>query len=207
MSEDVRRERDGRLSLGDDERVWTDREVRVVVERAGAVGRETGWRTGWNDCLVEVRRVVDGRGGVDDRELVRMVGDRFATGLVAVWAASLRYLSASVPDDGGRLGSGGRPNRERGNERGLKTDGVGKVGGARKRGVSAGVGGVIRDEAALAFKSRIEREIRKLTREMERWLENRTLSREEKETRKCRKCNRFADETWRFCAWDGTELV
>lgn len=116
-----------------------------------------------------------------------------------------------MPDDGGGIhGRVGRSGVRR--AMGL-TDRRLVMRGARvSGGVSVGVGGVIVDEEALAFKQTIDREIRKLTRKMEVWLENRTLFRKGDESevvnkaKKCVKCKRFGQETWAWCPYDGEKM-
>lgn len=203
-----RGERDGQpLSVGDDERVWDDREMRVFGEAQ--------WVEGWNAALDAVdgrRRERGGRRGVgvggEGDDLRRLVGERFATALEGVWTASLRYLRSTVRDENGGLGSRvGRNGFRAANGltdrrlvmRGARGPGGVGVGGGRE-------GGLVVDEAALAFKQGIDRKLRKLTREMEWWLENRSSRREENPLRRCPKCRRFAEETWKFCAWDGARL-
>lgn len=188
------------LSVGDDDaRVWDDREVRVMVERARAEG--------WDAALdaVGARRIVRGGGGYSGMgELRRLVGERFANALEGVWEASLRQLRSTVPGGNGglgiRVGRDGFRRRTGTLDQSLRMRGVSSLGGGGGTGVENG--GVIRDEEALRFKSEVERKIRKLTREMEKWLANRSSSRTEV-MRKCVRCKRFADEKWVFCPWDG----
>jgi hypothetical protein len=197
------------LSVGyDDEQVWSDREVRIAVEEAR--------REGWNLALKRVGLLGGRRGGLgggeESGDLRRLVGERFASGLEAVWLASLRYLRSSVPGDGGRLhgrmGSGIVRPATGLTDRALRMKGAkgGAGGQGRGKGVPLGVGGVVVDEEALAFKAGVDRKIRKLTREMENWLVRRSSNREENVVRRCKKCRRFGEESWQFCPFDGREM-
>lgn len=207
-------ERDGHgLSVDDDARVWDAREMAVV--------RRDAWVDGWNEAL----RVVRGRhemrggrgagmGGGEGDDLRRLVGERFANALEGVWLASLRYLRGTVGDENGGLrgavGSGRIRRPEGLTDRRLVIGGA--RGGARNGGVGRGgvnEGGLVVDEAALAFKARVERQIRKTTREMEAWLENRSSLRKGNDAlraRKCVRCRRYAEEKWMFCPFDGAEV-
>lgn len=210
----MKNERNGQpmLSTDDDGAVFSDREVRVMTDEA--------WRCGWNDCLVEVDIVRRRKGGLgrrggglgaglgewgDGADLRRLVGERFATALEGVWLLSLRYLSGTLAaDDGGGV-NGYMPGGFRA-AAGL-TDRRLVMGGARS-GKRAGDSrrGVIRDEQALAFKSRVDSKIRKLCREMESWLENESSDKVRTPMRKCKKCKKYAEETWQFCPFDGQKM-
>ena len=199
------------LSLGDGESVWSDAEMRVVVERAWNDGRRQGWEAALD--AVDARR--RGRGGrrglgvvgVDD-DLRRLVGERFATALEGVWLASLRYLRATVPGDGGGgYGAVGIAVVKPAN--GL-TDRALRMPGAKRSGRGVDRGGLVVDEGALAFKAEVERKLRKVTREMESWLEQRSSSEKRnmrEVVKKCVKCRRFAEENWKFCPYDGEKVV
>lgn len=203
--------RHGRFSVGDDdEQLWSGRELQVAVDRAREEGRREGIVEGWNAALVKVGVVGRMRGGVGGLEggadLRRLVGERFANALEGVWVASLRYLRSPLNDDGGRgdvrVGRAVVKPANRLTDRRLVMPGARSAGG-----VSLGVGSVVVDEAALAFKGGVDRKIRKLTREMESWLERRSSDREEKVVKRCGKCNRYAEENWKFCPRDGSKLV
>lgn len=197
--------RDGqRLSVGDDEQLWDAREMRVFGERC--------WAEGWESALdaVGARRRERGGSGFDGMgDLRRLVGERFAAALEGVWEASLRQLRSPLPGGGGaggiRVGRDGFRRRTGLTDRSLVMRGAASAGG---QGVE--VGGVIRDEAAMAFKAEVERKIRKLTREMETWLELRSSGREEngsrKPVRRCGKCKRYMEESWKFCPLDGQKI-
>lgn len=180
---------DGRLSLSDDEALWTGVELRRMYAK------------GWNDALVKMGLGGEKWGGLDDGELRRMVGERFATALEAIWVLSLGYLRSSVPD-----GNGGLRN---GTGSGQKSRAASKLEGVtRKRGKRAGsdTRGVVQDEAAFRFKQLVDRRIRKLTREMEEWVVRRTSLREEKIPGKCQKCQRYAEDNWSYCPFDGQKI-
>lgn len=183
--------------------------MQVAVDRAR--------REGWNAALDAVHVRAGMRGGLGgggvDGDLRRLVGERFAVALEGVWLASLRYLRATVTADGGvgrgAMGSGGFRRAQGLTDRTLVMNGgrgVGRDGRRGSKGVSASVGGVVVDEAALAFKEGVERKLRKITREMESWLEFRSSGREEKMVRKCKRCRRFAEKSWLFCPFDGEEI-
>lgn len=191
---------DAVLSVGEGGE-WSDREVRVALQRA--------FGDGWNAALVRVGVLGGKRGGLgageESGDLRRLVGERFAAALEGVWLASLRYLRGTVPGDGGgmhgRMGSGGVRRATGLTDRRLMMRG--KVGA---KGVSAAVGGVVQDEAALAFKASVDRKLRKITREMESWLENRSSSRRDNVVRKCKKCRRYGEDSWQFCPFDGQKM-
>lgn len=205
-------------SVEEEENRWDAREVAVFGERMWNEGWSEGRAEGWEAALdaVGARRIERGGSGFEGRgELRRLVGERFATALEGVWEASLRQLRSTGPGGNGGLGirvgrDGFRP-RTGTLDQSLRMRGVG-MGGGRKGGARSGRGsggedgGVIRDEVALAFKAKIERQIRKLTRQMEGWLEVRSSYREENVVRRCRKCRRFADAGWKFCPFDGSEV-
>lgn len=182
----------------DDDQVFSAREMRVAVERA--------WGDGWNAALGEVDARREKRGGGDD-DLRRLVGERFANALEGVWVASLRYLRSTLTGAGDgmhvRVGRDGFRRATGLTDRGLVMRGAGRSGGV------VNSGGLVVDEAALAFKSEIDRKLRKVTREMERWLERRSSNREEnglRNVRKCVRCRRYGEEKWSFCPWDGAEM-
>lgn len=199
------------LSIGDDDaQVWDDREVRVMVERAREAGRIEGWEAALD--AVGARRVERGGGGYEGAgDLRRLVGERFASAIEAIWEASLRQLRSTVPGGNGglsvRVGRRGIRPRTGTLDQSLRMRGAaGSVGGTGGRGLGAEDGGVIRDEIALAFKARVERKIRQLTREMESWLASRSSVREENVVRRCEKCRRFVEAGWKFCPLDGSEV-
>lgn len=201
------------LSVNDDERVWDDREVRVMVERAREEGRSDGKVEGWEAALdaVGARRRLAGGGGYDGMgELRRLVGERFANAIEGVWEASLRQLRSTVPGGNGGLGvrvgrEGFRPAKGLTDRRLVMRGAAGSGGGGGAGSGGSDGGGVIRDEEALRFKAQVERKIRKLTREMELWLargsEKRTGA-----VGRCTKCKRWTEEKWVFCPWDGERV-
>jgi hypothetical protein len=171
--------------------------------------RDEAMKEGWNAALARVGVLGGVRGGLgggeESGDLRRLVGERFATALEGVWLASLRYLRSSVPGDGGGLH--GRMGRN-----GVKaatglTDRRLRMRGARDgKGVSIGVGGVVQDEAALAFKSKVDRQLRKMTRDMEKWLALRSSSQRDNVVTRCQKCKRYGDESWNYCPFDGQKM-
>lgn len=62
---------------------------------------------------------------------------------------------------------------------------------------------IIRDEAALRFRSGIDRKLRKLTREMRNYLGGDWKN---KVTRKCSGCNKFGDGDWNHCPYCGKPM-
>lgn len=204
------RRRDGNeLSVGEGEALWSDRELRVAVERA----RAEGWNAALDGLDGARKRRGGGLGGLggggrgigEGDDLRRLVGERFATALEGIYVASLRYLRGTVGSDGGGLGGAGdRATVKPAN--GLTDRPLRMPGAKRAAGVKSSVGGMVVDERALAFKGEVDRKIRKLTREMERWLENESSSREEKVVRKCGKCKKYAEDSWKFCPRDGQKL-
>jgi len=133
------------------------------------------------------------------------VGERFAAAMEGVWVASLRYLRSTLPGERG----GERVRMGPGRVRGRTGEWGVRKGGARTKGTSAAVGGVIADEAALAFKASVDRRLRKLTREIEVWLSDRALGKKQTvgaAAGKCSRCRRFAEDGWKFCPYDGGEV-
>ena len=72
-------------------------------------------------------------------------------------------------------------------------------GGARRNGV-VHTDGVEVNDAALRMKRRIDRKLRLLARDMKAWMgdDNARAG-----VRRCSRCNRYAEDTWTFCPWDG----
>lgn len=171
------------LSTGDDGRVWSDREVQVLL---ASVRAEVGKRT--------VDLSESGLG-----ELLGLdVAARFVGGLDAVVARGLRQPRSSLGavDARGvtRMGNGGL--RTSSGHLATRRQGARGVGpGARGSG-----DGVIRDEAALAMVDRVRRQIRKLCREMEELLDERTSA---VGGSRCSGCGRWVETGWKWCPWDG----
>lgn len=81
---------------------------------------------------------------------------------------------------------------------------------AKKRGSSEGA--VIRDEEAVEMRRRIDRKLRRMTREIVLYLELAGTGKDGRknlETRRCsgKGCKKFADEEWKFCPSCGSEIV
>lgn len=57
---------------------------------------------------------------------------------------------------------------------------------------------VVRNQAAIAYRQRVDRKIRKIAREIKLWLDDSDV---QTSVRKCtsRKCGRFAEDTWWYC--------
>lgn len=72
--------------------------------------------------------------------------------------------------------------------------------GGAKGSRKAGPSDPIRDPAALVFKGKVDRKLRKLAREMRVWLDGGVAH---NSVRRCTRCRRFADETWLYCPHDG----
>lgn len=87
-------------------------------------------------------------------------------------------------------------------ERRIGTGGGG--GGPGKNGSGAAV---VRDEAALAMRRKIDRRLRKLAREVLLWIEGNGLS-SKTIVYRCtgRKCGKFAEEGWAFCPSCGSAV-
>ena len=78
------------------------------------------------------------------------------------------------------------------------------VAGPRKKSGGSGKP-VIRDEAALAYRRRLERRLRKLARDALVWLEEGASARP---VSRCsgRRCGLFAEDSWRFCPTCGSAV-
>lgn len=171
----------GELSTDDDGRTWSDREVRVEVER--------------------VKKRVQ-RADLDAVGLGELLGydlaARFVTGLDALMAAGLRQPQGSVTGDGGRvatrMGNGGL--RTSDGHLATRRQGARGVGpGARGSG-----DGVIRDERALRELDRVRRKIRQLCREVEDSL----VGGGSRAGSRCGSCGRWLDKGWKRCPWEAS---
>jgi len=171
------------LSTGDDGRVWSDREVRVLVESV---------RRGQ-------RRVL--KADLDAVGLGELLGydvaARFVAGLDALMAAGLRQPAGSWGDAGARgvtrMGNGGL--RTSSGHLATRRQGARGVG----PGAAGSSGGVIRDQRALAMVDRVRRKVRQLTREMESALDG---SGSGAELGRCAVCGRWMERGWKRCPWE-----
>jgi hypothetical protein len=75
--------------------------------------------------------------------------------------------------------------------------------GPAKRGFKGQPSDVLRDVRALAFKARIDRDLRKLSRRMRNWIEEGGSGKAHNSVRRCTRCRKYADELWSFCPFDG----
>lgn len=82
-----------------------------------------------------------------------------------------------------------------------QTETRGGAKGSRKSGKSADL---IRSEAAFVFKGRMDRKLRKLSREIKAWMEG---SESTVEVRRCSVCRQYGDSEWLYCPKDGKPMV
>lgn len=162
------------------------------------------WHEAGRERVASVLRAiwtgVGATGGVGPRgEDLELLGRYLPTGFLfayeilihrAVVLSSSRGYDSTVQKDAGRPTGGLGSTRSETVERR-----IGAGGGSRKFGGSRDL---VRDEASLEFRRRIDRKLRKLGREMLVWLEG---TRGKTTYRRCggRKCGAFADEEWNYC--------
>jgi len=77
-------------------------------------------------------------------------------------------------------------------------------GGAKGSRKSGGSKDFIRSEAAFNEKSRIDRKLRKLTREIKAWLRDSHEARDD--VRRCTVCRKFGEPEWLYCPRDGKPM-
>lgn len=75
--------------------------------------------------------------------------------------------------------------------------------GGAKGSRSSGGSDPLRSEAALAFKSKVDRKLRKITREMKVWLEGKAT---QEGLRRCTVCRTFGEPSWLYCPRDGKPM-
>lgn len=75
--------------------------------------------------------------------------------------------------------------------------------GAARPGGRAGLStrGVVKDERMLALKSRIDRKLRALARDIRRGMAPSDPIRSG--VRRCTRCKKYAESDWAWCPWDG----
>lgn len=77
-------------------------------------------------------------------------------------------------------------------------------GGAKGSRKSGGSKDMIRSEAAFNYKSKIDRKLRKLTREIKTWLQGSGEYRDD--VRRCTVCRKFGEPEWLYCPQDGKPM-
>ena len=77
-------------------------------------------------------------------------------------------------------------------------------GGAKGSRKSGGSKDFIRSEAAFNFKSKVDRKLRKLAREIKVWLQDSPGERDD--VRRCTVCRKFGEPEWLYCPRDGKPM-
>lgn len=134
-------------------------------------------------------------GGVHS-EIVRMLPEGFVLQYELLWLRGLKGVS------GQRLGdpdSAVEPAKRtvRVSTTQVETRGAARSGG-RRQGVSGRT--LLADLRAVAFRSKIDRKLRALAREMARWSGG---DDEKSLVRRCTKCRVWTEDGWNFCPRDG----
>jgi len=146
------------------------------------------------------RAVADTRGRVAlAADELRMLPGAFVDAYGALWGASLRHPQGTLASDYRETVVAPRVKRARTSTGQTETRGLAK--GSRKSGRSVDPVVSLR---YLREKARIDRKLRKITREIEAVLSGgRGLT----VVKRCPKCQRFGDEEWVFCPREGAMLM
>lgn len=130
---------------------------------------------------------------------LRMLPAAFVGAYGSLWEASLRHPQGTLASDYREMVVAPRVKTSRTSTGQSVTRGLARP--ERKKGGSPEV---VRNLRMLREKARIDRKLRKVTREIEDVLAGgRGLG----EVMRCPKCQRFADEGWRFCPYEGAALM
>jgi hypothetical protein len=130
---------------------------------------------------------------------LRMLPGAFVDAYGALWGASLRHPQGTLASDYRETVVAPRVKRARTSTGQTETRGLAK--GSRKSGRSVDPVVSLR---YLREKARIDRKLRKITREIEAVLSGgRGLT----VVKRCPKCQRFGDEEWTFCPREGAMLM
>ena len=131
---------------------------------------------------------------------LRMMPDTFVDAYGALWEAALVHPESSRGNSDANIRVAPRVRRAR------TSTGQTETRGPAKRGKGGGSGkDVVKNEAALAAKQRIDRKLRKLTREMSLFLSS---SEEERPVpRKCIRCKKYGEDEWAYCPYDGAAMM
>lgn len=127
-----------------------------------------------------------------ERELLELMPRGFVDayeGLITeLYSGGSLGTAGSTDADSARAGVGGTRWR-------TSTNQTETGGGARSAGVDGSQRSVIRDGRLLVLKEKIDRQLRKLARDI--------TSPGVAATRQCTGCRRFCDSTWSWCPWCG----
>ena len=126
---------------------------------------------------------------------LRMLPEAFVAAYQELWEAGLRHPAGTLgADTRGVLGVP-RVKTSRTSTGQSVTRGLAKP--EKRRGHSPEY---VRNERWLRVRGRIDRQLRKLARQIRDELEGRG---QEVSPRRCPKCRRFAESEWGYCPWDG----
>jgi hypothetical protein len=130
---------------------------------------------------------------------LRMLPQSFVDAYGALWGASLRHPQGTLGPDERDMVVAPRVKRARTSTGQTETRGVAKAEKRRGRSVDP-----VLSLRYLREKARIDRKLRKITREIEAVLSGgRGLT----VVKRCPKCQRFGDEEWVFCPREGAMLM
>lgn len=156
-----------------------------------------GVGTGMGATLPAALRRVGMVGGELPVELMRALPESF------VERYSMLALRVYEAERHGRAEGEGRVGTARVTR--LSTGQTETRGGAKSTGKRAGVNErqVLPSMAALAYKSKVDRKLRKIAREMAVWLKDGGTR---QSVRRCVRCCRFGEEGWSYCPTDGQPM-
>lgn len=143
-------------------------------------------------------RIVTGRLALASDE-ARMLPASFVDAYGALWEASLRHPQGTLAPDYRETVVAPRVKGPRTSTGQTETRGVAK----RERKSGRSVDPVL-SHRLLRAKARVDRKLRKLTREIMDVLEGGTLK---AEVKRCPKCQRWGEEEWVFCPREGAMLM
>lgn len=135
-----------------------------------------------------------------EREVMRALPDDFVYRYELLW---LRVFTSAV---GGR--PGGTPPVTVAKARRVVRTSTGQTetrGGASggKKLAGASERTVVANDEALAFKAKVDRKLRAISRDMRVWLGDGGAK---AGVRRCSRCRKFGEDTWTFCPWDGQPM-
>lgn len=152
--------------------------------------------------LLRAGRVAEGGGNIGRVEMagsdVRMMPDAFVDAYGQLWEAGLRAPGSSVRPLSDDVRIAPRVRLVRTSSGQIETRGLAR--GSRKTGASPQM---IGSERALALKARIDRKLRKISRDI---LASLASGRDEKLVRRCTMCKKFGEDNWAWCPYDGKAM-
>lgn len=125
-------------------------------------------------------------------ELLRLLPSDFVTQYEALFLRAFAASNGSRSD----VGVVGAKRITR-----VSTNQVETRGGAKSKRAGSSEKNIIHDQRALGFKAKVDRKLRKLSRDIRQWMEAENMT--HTSVRRCTRCRKYADDTWSFCPFDG----